>query len=137
MPGGGAARTALRTQVRAAITALPRMASVPDRGLMAMRPDLSQIPERMVGVLVERAGVAAMGGSMDRELQIIVAVRRKGQDAQEQLDLDQDAIEPAVVAAVETGSTICALSEARIEIEGDGLEPLAQLTLTFTVQLYG
>lgn len=137
MPGGGAARTALRAQVRTLLNGLPRMSEVPDRGLMAMRPDLSQIPERMVGVIVERPRVVQMGGSMDRELQLVVAVRRKGSDAQEQLDLDQDEIEPAVIAAVETGSTTCALSEARIEIEGEGVEPLAQMTLTFTVQLYG
>jgi hypothetical protein len=131
MPGG-ANRTAMRANVRAALAALPRMADVPDRGILAPRPDLSQIPERMVATPLERPEVASAAGT-DRTITLEVVIRRKGADAQDALDLDQDVIEPAVIAALGQGSTVCDLTEARLAFEPEGKTPLAQLTLTFTV----
>lgn len=133
---GGSARTGLRAAVRAALDALPRLAGVSDRGLLAPRPDISQLPERMVATVLERPEVAQAGGAVDRDIQLLVMVRRAGEDAQDALDLDQDAIEPAVIAALEQGSTTCALIEARFDFDGEGVTPLAQLTLTFSVQIY-
>jgi hypothetical protein len=133
---GGATRTALRATVRAALDALPRMAGVPHRGLLSPRPDLSQIPERMVATPAQRSDVAAMGGDTDDEFQLMVMVRRKGEDAQDQLDLDQDQIEPAVIAALDTYPRTCALVEARFDFDAEGVSPLAQITLTFAVRTY-
>lgn len=134
MPGG-AIRTAMRATVRAALDAVPRIAAIPDRGILSPRPDLSQIPERMVVTPSERPEVASAAGT-DRTTTLEVTVRRKGADAQDELDLDQDAIEPAVIAALEVGSTTCDLTEARFAFEPDGKTPIAQLTLTFSVQSF-
>lgn len=132
---GGANRTAMRAAVQAALDALPRMAAVPHRGILSPRPDLSQIPERMVSTPSERPEVASAAGT-DRTTTLEVVIRRKGAAAQEDLDLDQDAIEPAVIAALEQGATTCDLTEARFAFDAEGATPLAQLTLTFTVQQF-
>lgn len=129
---GGANRTALRQAVKSAMDGLPRMMFVPHRDILAMRPDIESIPERMVAVPIERPEVLSAAGT-DRNLTLEVVVRRKGEDAQDALDADQDEIEPAVIAAVEMGNTTCDLIEVRFAFDTDSATPLAQMTLSFAV----
>lgn len=129
---GGARRTAMRAAVRTAMDGLSRMATVAHRDILAMRPDVDAIPERMVATPLERPEVAS-GAGTDRTVTLEVTVRRKGEDAQEELDADQDQIEPAVIAALEVGNTTCDLVEVRFAYDGESAVPLAQMTLSFAV----
>lgn len=134
MPGG-AIRREMRTRVRDALAVLPRMAAIPDRKMLSQRPEVGDLPERMVGTPTQDPVQQSRSG-IDRRTQLDVIVRRTGEDAFDELDLDQDEIEPAVMAALEIENTTC--TPARVEFVSDGgvSPPIAQMTLSFTVVDY-
>jgi hypothetical protein len=133
----GANRRDLRAIAKAVMDATPRLASVAHRGILAPRPDVSRLPERMVATPLDRVTRGAMGLDVDREVQLVIMLRRKGETAQDELDLDQDAIEAALIAAIaEQAGRECDLRQVQIEFDGDGAIALAQMTLTFAVTLY-
>ncbi|GAA5073487.1 hypothetical protein N0B44_15590 [Roseibacterium beibuensis] len=128
-------RKAARAAVRAALEAEPRFAALAWRTVLHKGPGVDQLPEGTVKTLSER-GDLVDPRTVLRAFRVVVAIRRAGECCEDDLDDDQEAIEPLALAALVPFGDLVTYTEAQFDFDSTGTVPIGMLALTFTVQRY-
>ena len=126
-------RSEYRAIVRSALTADPRLGAVTQLSAWAENIDIATLP--VIGVVTpsESVGIPARGQSERGTLLQVVLKRRGGEDLEEQLDEDAEAIEACVVSALRSNQIQCIPEELSLPIAGDGQMRVGTVVINFRV----
>ncbi|OWJ69825.1 hypothetical protein CDV50_16015 [Haematobacter massiliensis] len=129
----GAWRSAYRTTARAALAGVPRFASV--KVLPAWRGNVDEETLPVLGIVTpdERVTLSARGATERGTLLQIVVKRLGGDEIEDDLDLDAEAIEEALFAAFLSASTICKPEGISLMVEDHASRALGTLICTFRI----
>lgn len=119
-------RKALRDAARAALqTALPDFTEMP---VAQLAVNTSKLPAWAMGTPRE-VSAAASKEDLDRQVTLMVVVKREGDDLEDLLDEDAATIEEAVIPALLPVCRHAELSETLTDQTRDGGRPVGQIVL--------
>lgn len=131
-------RSDLRADLRAALEASARFAGFETLRAIPSNVDPGNFPYFVVRTPVARHQFAARD-TVARETEIMISIRRRGgDDLEDDLDLDADAVEAAVFPVLEASSSQInySLSRAEFDIVVAGDKREGRLNMVFSVQRY-
>ena len=129
----GAWRSSYRSTARAALEAVPRLASVTILPAWRGNVDEETLPVLGVETPDERITLSARGATERGTLLQVVVKRLGGDEVEDDLDLDAEAIEEALFAAFLTSSTICKPEGISLMVEDRASRALGTLISTFRI----
>lgn len=126
-------RAAYRTAARVSLAQVHRFQNIPLERSWSGHVDDSRLP--IMGVVTPSEGVRpSSSGRFERETLLQVALKRSGgASLEDDLDLDAEAIEAAVFAALINPSVQCFPAEISTSINGDGARRLGTVVVTFRI----
>lgn len=126
-------RMSVRAAARTALLATPEFADATLISAWAQSVDAGALPALAVATPTERV-TPESHNRHQRELVLAVVLKRMGDDdIEDALDVDADAIETVILAAVFGPEMDCALTQTETRVDGDGARRVGTLTMTFTV----
>lgn len=129
-------RTDLRAAVRAALVGSPRLAgaTIVDGWSQALDTD----PLPVIGLRIPReAARRAAYDEVERTVEVEIVIKRAGGETiEDEADLDTEAIETAVLAALRPLTTNAEVERTTLMVNGDGGRRVSTLTLTIPCLLY-
>lgn len=126
-------RSEYRTAAAAAITGSAEFAGVEYLKVWAERLDPESLPVFSVVTPQERTQRVSHGGAERGTLLQVVIKRAGGLELADTLDLDSEAVEALVTAAIETQHIECALEETTVVVNGEGAGRVGTLVMGFRV----
>lgn len=126
-------RIRFRQIARAALAADPRMGSFSQISAWEARPDADRLPLLMVVTPMEKATQATLS-NFERSTVLQVGVKRLGgEDLEDLLDEDADAVEGAICRAFQEAAIICLPEEVTVTINTDGEQAVGTLISSFRI----
>lgn len=126
-------RSAYRALVRTALANDPRLGEVTQLSAWAESIDIKTLPVLGVVTPSESIGVPNRGQSARGTLLQVVLKRRGGEDLEDLLDEDAEAIEACVVSALWADQIQCIPEELTMPINGDGQMRVGTVVINFRV----
>lgn len=131
-----AARAALADAVDLAITAIPALAGARRISAWVQNIDPASLPAIGVATPAEERAVGAMNLDEVRVIGVVVVKRAGGDDLEDQLDDDAEALIGRLEAAMTAAGTDCDLRSSAMDVSGAGSPRIGTLTLTFDLALW-
>lgn len=128
----GAVRSACRDAVRTALASVPGFQRV---DAWTQTVDRERLPAWAVATPSSRHTRIDHDGTIEATVTVAVIVKRQGQPdvLETELDADADTFAPLIIAAIQTDSRDCELTDSAMRIDRDGEMPTGTLTLQFSV----
>lgn len=130
-------RAVYRSAVRAALLASPEFGAFNARSAWAQKIDPEELP--VFGVATPRESKDLEGhGTSARSTQLIVVLKRLGgDDLEDVLDIDSEAVERIVLAALLTDpERMVTLTDTEVTIDGSGAQRVGTLQMTFRAEFW-
>lgn len=131
----GAIRKAVRDVAK---SALGTLTGFTEFSAWQQTVDASSLPGWSVAIPQSRHNRQDNISTTEHSPQLIVIVKRtgKGDDIEDLLDTDADAITPLIISAIKSDAVDCELVETAMRIDRSGAEPVGTLTLQFQITSY-
>lgn len=126
-------RSEYRAVVRAAMAADPRLGDVTQLSAWSENIDMKALPVLGVVTPSERISIPNRGQTERGTLLQVVLKRRGGQDLEDILDEDAEAIVACVIAALGSQHHQCIPEEVSMPINGDGQSRVGTIVVNFRV----
>ncbi|MFC5736941.1 hypothetical protein [Sinirhodobacter huangdaonensis] len=126
-------RAEYRAAARAAMAADAALSGITQMTAWTERIDTMAMPLICVVTPSEKSRPSAHGQTERGTLLQVVLKRAGGTEIEDQLDLDADAIEAAVIGALMTRETECTTDEVTTVTSGDGSSRIGTVVVNFRV----
>lgn len=126
-------RQSIRAEARAALGASPHLAGFTEISAWAQSVDVGALPAWAVATPREVRDRVSQDRDQ-RDLTLAVVVKRVGaSDIEDQMDVDADAIEAALVPALASNNRDCDLTQTETRVDGEGAKRVGTLTMAFAI----
>lgn len=126
-------RKTVRDAAKAALGATAHLAGFTEISAWAQSVDVQALPAWAVATPREMRDRVSQGRD-ERQLTLAVVIKRVGTSTiEDQMDVDADAIERALVPALSNDNRDCDLTQTETRVDGDGAQRVGTLTMAFTI----
>jgi hypothetical protein len=129
----GVDRKALRDAARLALRGAPGLDGYTEISAWVQKVDARSLPAWAVVTPTERRDRQTNNEAREDLMLAVIIKRTGGDDLEDLMDDDADAVAGVVVGALRDDLHQCELAQTEMRLDGDGAERVASLTLSFNV----